>query len=335
MSLNLVKKKDNKYVSKIIEQAKHTLTCEIEGLQALSDSLDQQFVRAIDVLSQISGRTILTGMGKSGHIAIKIASTLSSTGQPALFVHPGEASHGDLGMITQHDAVIALSNSGETAELHNVVAYTRRFNIPLIAITSRQKSTLAQICDVALILPQATEACPMGLAPTTSSTMMLALGDTIAMCLLNLRNFSANEFQIFHPGGSLGARLSKVSDHMHRNEFLPIVYENSLMSDVLLEMTKKGFGCVCVLDGDKNMVGVITDGDLRRHLSSNMLVKKACDVMNKTPLSIGPSTLMQEALKILNDNKITSLFVVENSSGQVKNPIGIIHIHDLLRAGIT
>lgn len=320
------------YKSSILTEASRVFAYEIEGLQALSGSLDGQFVRAIDILMHVKGRTILTGMGKSGHIAVKIGATLSSTGQTSLFVHPAEASHGDLGMITPQDAVIALSNSGETAELHNVVSYTRRFEIPLIGITSRPNSTLAKVCDVALILPEVTEACPMGLAPTTSTTMMLALGDAIAMCLLNLRNFSPNEFQTFHPGGNLGARLSRVRDYMHMGQSIPLIGHMTIMSDALIEMTQKGFGCVGVLDTQEQIIGIITDGDLRRHLSPDMLRQKAYEVMSHDPLLIDENTLMEQALKILNDHKVTCLFITKEDT---LKPVGIIHIHDLLRAGIT
>jgi arabinose-5-phosphate isomerase len=269
-------------------------------------------------------------MGKSGHIARKIAATLASTGTPALFVHPGEASHGDLGMIVSQDVVIALSNSGETTELNDVIAYTRRFSIPLIAITAKGESALGNAADVLLQLPPEPETCPMGLAPTTSTTMMLALGDALAVAALESKGFTAEDFRNFHPGGKLGKILLRVSDVMHTGNDLPLALENDDMAHVLVIMTQKSFGCAGIVDNNGNLVGIVTDGDLRRHMQNDLPQKTAATVMTKKPQTIGPQMLAAEALKILNDKKRTQLFVVDDGK-----PVGILHIHDLLRAGIA
>lgn len=268
-------------------------------------------------------------MGKSGHIARKIAATLASTGTPAYFVHPGEASHGDLGMIAPDDAVIALSNSGNTQELNDLLEFSRRFSIPLIAITARADSMIAELADIALILPPIPEGCPMGLAPTTSTTMQLALGDALAVALLERRGFSSKDFHVFHPGGQIGSSLQRVTDLMHRGDEIPVVSEDMRMSDAVLAMTTKHFGCVGVLDEDGWLKGVITDGDLRRHMGDSMLTLTARDVMTLDPQTIRETALAVEALALMNDRAITSLFVVEDG-----RPIGILHIHDCLRAGI-
>lgn len=304
------------------------LQSEIEGLQALSGALGASFAEAVGVLRAVSGRVIVTGMGKSGHVGRKIAATLASTGTPAQFVHPGEASHGDLGMITSRDAVAALSKSGETTELADLVVYTRRFDIPLIAITGEASSTLARAADVALILPDAEEACPNGLAPTTSTTMTLALGDALSVALMELSGFSTLEFKKFHPGGKLGAQLMSVRELMHGGTELPLVRPDTHMSDAIVMMTEKRFGCVGVTGADGGLVGIITDGDLRRHMSSNLLQQLARDVMTPSPKTVHPSLLAAEATKLLNTSKITSLFVEEDGL-----PVGILHIHDLLRVG--
>src|SRR5262249_12242759 len=267
-------------------------------------------------------------MGKSGHVARKIASTLASTGTPALFVHPGEASHGDLGMIAPGDAVIALSNSGDTAELADIVAYTRRFRIPLIAMTRRAASTLAEAADIALIVPESAEACPMGLAPTTSTTMMLALGDCIAVALLERKGFSASDFQILHPGGQLGRKLLRVDDIMHVGAAMPLVSLGTVMADAILTMTTKSFGCVGVTDGEGRLVGIITDGDLRRHMSRDLLGEPVDAVMSRRPRTIGPRALAAEAVNVMNGQgrQITSLFVVD----ETRRPIGFLRLHDCL-----
>lgn len=314
-----------------IASAKQVLKLEAEGLLALSDSLGEEFHEAVSVLAQAQGRVIVTGMGKSGHIGRKIAATLASTGTPAFFVHPGEASHGDLGMVTPSDVIIGLSNSGETSELSDFIAYSRRFGINLISITSRAESTLAEAADVSLVLPKVQEACPLGLAPTTSTTLTLALGDCLAVALLERRGFSADDFQQFHPGGSLGNQLLKVKDLMHTNEALPLVRPTTLMSDTLLEMTAKHFGCAAVVDNDLKLLGIITDGDLRRHMTDDFVKKKAGDIMTVGPKTISANALAVEALSIMNNKNITSLFVLQGD----ETVVGIVHIHDCLRAGIA
>ncbi|WP_209765564.1 KpsF/GutQ family sugar-phosphate isomerase [Azospirillum rugosum] len=304
------------------------LRMEANALTALAASLDGAFTRALDTLAGIAGRVVVTGMGKSGHVARKIAATLASTGTPALFVHPGEASHGDLGMIAREDAVIALSNSGETHELSDVIAYTRRFAIPLIGITRRAGSSLAEQSDVALVLPSAPEACPLGLAPTTSTTMMLALGDALAVALLERRGFTASDFKELHPGGQLGRALLKVTDVMHKGDDMPLCGLDTPLSDVILEMTAKRLGCVGVLDDAGVLVGVITDGDLRRHLKPELLAERADSILSPRPKTIRPKALVVEALREMNEKQITSLFVIE-----ADRPLGVVHIHDCLRAG--
>jgi arabinose-5-phosphate isomerase len=312
--------------------ARRILGLEAEGLVALADALDEGFVAALDLLDAVSGRIVVSGMGKSGHIARKIAATLASTGSPAQFVHPGEASHGDLGMITEKDAVITISNSGRTTELGDLVAYTRRFDIPLIAITGRRGTTLSQAADLTIVLPEVPEACPMGLAPTTSTTMTLALGDALAIALLERRGFSAEDFQLYHPGGALGSRLLKVADLMHGPEELPLCSRETRMDEAILVMTAKRFGCVGVVDESGHLAGIITDGDLRRSMESDLLSRSAGEVMTAGPQTIRPQALAAEALRVMNmrENPITSLFVVEG-----ERPQGIVHIHDCLRAGVA
>ena len=310
--------------------ARKVLMAESQALAALANYLGTPFVQAVEILLACKGRTIVSGMGKSGHIARKIAATMASTGTPALFVHPAEASHGDLGMIIPDDAVIALSNSGETAELVDLIAYTRRFSIPLIAITSRAASALGSAADVTLLLPPEPEICPMGLAPTTSTTMMLALGDALAIAALEQKNFTAEGFRNFHPGGKLGKILMRVSDIMHSGENMPLAKHSDSMAHVLVVMTQKSFGCAGIVNDEGNLIGLITDGDLRRHMQSNLLTKTAAEVMTATPQTIAPSMLAAQALQILNDKKRTQLFIVEDGK-----PVGILHIHDLLRAGVA
>jgi arabinose-5-phosphate isomerase len=310
--------------------ATRVLQAEAEALIDLARSLDGAFTRTVDLLSKVTGRVTVTGMGKSGHIARKIAATMASTGTPAQWVHPGEASHGDLGMIARDDAVIALSNSGDTAELSDIVAYTRRFKIPLIGITRRAKSSLAEQADIALVLPPGPEACPLNLAPTTSTTMMLGLGDALAVALLERRGFSAADFQVFHPGGQLGQRLLRVMDVMHRPPELPLVPADATMGDAILQITAKSFGCVGIVGADGNLAGIITDGDLRRHMGPDLMGQPVCAIMTQNPKTIRPNALAAEALGLMNDRAITSLFVTDG-----KRPIGIVHIHDCLRAGIA
>ncbi|GAB3118322.1 KpsF/GutQ family sugar-phosphate isomerase [Novispirillum itersonii] len=313
-----------------LASARRTLSVEIDGLVALRDGLNGEFARAVAILAAISGRVIVSGMGKSGHIGCKIAATLASTGTPSFFVHPAEASHGDLGMITRDDAVIALSNSGETPELADIIAYCRRFSIPLIAITSRGGSTLAQSADCALILPGFTEACPNGLAPTTSTTLTLALGDALAVALLERIGFSAQDFKVFHPGGKLGKKLQRVADLMHGPDSLPLCQPDTPMSEALMVMTGKSFGCTGVVDEAGLLVGVITDGDLRRHMNDNLVRSRAADIMTRAPKHVPPMMVAAEALRLMNDGKVTGLFVVDEG-----RPVGFLHVHDLLRAGVA
>ncbi|HXP96992.1 MAG TPA: KpsF/GutQ family sugar-phosphate isomerase [Telmatospirillum sp.] len=315
-----------------VASVRRVLLAESEALRIMADQQTDVVSGALDLLTvKGGGRVIVSGMGKSGHVARKIAATLASTGTPAVYVHPAEASHGDLGMITRHDAILALSNSGETPELTDLVQYSRRFAIPLVAMTSRADSALAQASDVALILPTVDEACPMGLAPTTSTTLMLGLGDALAVALLERKGFSSADFQIFHPGGKLGRRLLKVTDLMHSGEELPLVAANMPMGQVLLVMTNKSFGCVGVLDGSGHLAGVITDGDLRRHMEPALFGRTAEEVMTAGPKTTRPNALAAEALHVMNARAITSLFVVDDE----KHPVGIVHMHDCLRAGIA
>jgi arabinose-5-phosphate isomerase len=288
------------------------------------------FQEAVRRLVGVSGRVIVTGIGKSGHIGQKIAATFASTGTPAFFVHPSEASHGDLGMVTQSDLILALSWSGETIELKPIITYSRRFAVPLIAITSQAESALGQQADVVLLLPRAKEACPHGLAPTTSTTMQLALGDCLAIALLEARGFTAHDFKIFHPGGSLGANLKYVSDIMHRGDQLPLIRSGESMAEALVAMTEKSFGCVGVTDARGRLIGVITDGDLRRHMGAGLVEAKVNDVMTAKPKTIAPTMLTQAALELINSSRITALFVVEK-----KKPVGLVHVHDLLRIGVA
>lgn len=315
--------------------ARAVLATEAAGLRALAASLDGAFTRAVATMEAIAGRVVVSGMGKSGHVARKIAATLASTGTPALFVHPAEASHGDLGMILSGDAVLALSNSGETPELADLIAHCRRFGLPLIAITREAKSALAEQADIALLLPDMPEACPMGLAPTTSTTMQLALGDALAVALLTRRGFTAADFRQFHPGGKLGARLKRVREFMHTGAALPLVAPETRMDAALLVMTEKRFGCLGVVDRADNLVGIITDGDLRRAMGPDLLMRPAGEIMTAAPRSIGPDALAAEALHQMTDGPrpITTLFVVPPGSSGA--PVGILHIHDLLRAGVA
>ncbi len=309
------------------------LATEAAGLRALAAGLDATFGLAVERLASASGRVVVSGMGKSGHVARKIAATLASTGTPALFVHPAEASHGDLGMIVAGDAVLALSNSGETAELADLVAHTRRFAMPLVAITARAGSTLANAADVALLLPAASEACPMGLAPTTSTTMQMALGDALAVALLTRRGFTAADFRQFHPGGKLGARLRRVRELMHCDAEMPLATPDTPMDRALLVITEKRFGCLGVTAPDGRLVGIVTDGDLRRSMGPNLLTRTVGEIMTRAPRTIGPDALAAEALHAMNGHErpITALFVVDRDG----RPAGILHIHDLLRAGLA
>lgn len=314
-----------------LASARRVLELEAEGISALARQLDATFAATLDILVAMTGRAIVTGMGKSGHVARKIAATLASTGTPAFFVHPAEASHGDLGMIAPGDAVIALSNSGETAELADVVAHVKRFEIPLIAITGNGGSALAKAADVALVLPNSGEACPMGLAPTTSTTVSLALGDAIAVALLERKGFSPDDFHALHPGGKLGRRLLKVADIMHGGDEVPLARADIPMSEALVHMTAKRFGCIGIVDEGGRLIGVITDGDLRRHMSHDLFGRLTGQVMTRGAKTIRPGAHAAEALHLMNARAITNLFVAEEDG----RPIGIVHIHDCLRAGVA
>ncbi|HYJ57953.1 MAG TPA: KpsF/GutQ family sugar-phosphate isomerase [Methyloceanibacter sp.] len=320
--------------SQAIASATRTLQLEAEGLHALMTALAGDlvdgFAEAVELLRSCRGRVIVTGMGKSGHVGLKVAATLSSTGSPAYFVHPSEASHGDLGMITREDVIVAFSWSGETVELGNIVSYSRRFAVPLIAVTSNPGSALAQAAVLVLALPQAKEACPHGLAPTTSTVMQLALGDCLAIALLESKGFTARDFKMLHPGGQLGARLKFVGDLMHKGNRLPLAPADAIMSEAIVVMTEKALGCLGVVDADGLLMGIITDGDLRRHMGNGLLEQHAGAIMTPEPKTVAPDLLASAALEMLNASKITTLFVVEDG-----RPVGIIHVHDLLRAGVA
>ena len=314
-------------VTEYLQTARRVIQTEAQGLAQLADSLNGDFARAVDLILGVQGRVIVSGMGKSGHVGRKIAATLASTGTPAQFVHPAEASHGDLGMVTAADVALVLSNSGETPELADLIAHTRRFAIPLIGVASRAQSTLLRQADVALVLPAAPEACGNGIVPTTSTTMTLALGDALAVALMEHRRFTPEHFRTFHPGGKLGARLAKVGDLMHRD--MPLVAADSPMTEALLVISQKGYGVTGVTDGAGRLVGIITDGDLRRHMQG-LLDCRAAEVMTPDPRVIAPEALAESALAQMQERKITCLFAVDNGL-----PQGILHIHDCLRAGIV
>lgn len=313
----------------IRETAARVLKIEGEAVSAMADSLPEDFEAAIEAILAVSGRVILSGIGKSGHIARKISSTLASTGTPSAFVHPAEASHGDLGMITPNDLVILISNSGETAELRDIVAHVARFSIPMIGISGRVESTLMRAADFRLTLPDAPEACIIGMAPTTSTTLTLALGDALAVAVMERRGFLPEQFRTFHPGGKLGAQLSKVSQLMHDGDALPLVSADQHMSEALLVMSEKSFGIVGVVEAD-TLVGVISDGDLRRNMA-NLMEQSAGDVATSNPRITQPDTLAVEALAVMSEKKITALFVVDAAG----RPIGLLHLHDCLRAGLV
>jgi arabinose-5-phosphate isomerase len=311
-----------------------TLQTESDGLAALAtamaEGLGAPFIEAVETIRAARGRVIVTGIGKSGHVARKIAATLASTGTPAFFVHAADASHGDLGMITSDDVMLALSWSGETEELKELINYSRRFRIALIAVTGNVGSTLGQAADIVLVLPSAREACPHNLAPTTSSLMQLALGDALAIALLESRGFTAVDFGVFHPRGKLGAALKFVRDVMHPGAAVPLIGRGAPMSEAIVEMSAKGFGCVAVVEASGRLAGVITDGDLRRHMRADLLQASVEAVMTASPKTIRPDQLASEALQLLNESKITALIVVE-----ADRPVGIVHFHDLLRAGVA
>lgn len=318
--------------NKDILSAQRTIDKEVEALRMMEDELNGTLTQALDLMQNTKGRVIVTGMGKSGHVGSKIAATLASTGTPSFFVHPGEASHGDLGMLTKDDVVLAISNSGETKELSDIILYCKRYNIPLIAISKNPNSTLGKMGDILLKLPDDGEACPLGLAPTSSTTATMVLGDILAVCLLERRGFSKTDFRQRHPGGKLGSYLLKVSDLMHKDKEMPLVKTGTPLQTALLEMTSKMLGCVGIVSNDNKLIGIITDGDLRRNLSADMLTKTADDIMTHNPKCVGPDILAAEAINTMNTTGkgITQLFVVED-----QKPIGIIHMHDCLRAGVA
>ncbi|GLS34085.1 KpsF/GutQ family protein [Mesorhizobium albiziae] len=315
-----------------IASALRTVVIEQSGLSALAEALDNglagPFARAVSLLSNIQGRVIVTGVGKSGHIGSKIAATLASTGTPAFFVHPAEANHGDLGMITRSDVVLAMSWSGESAELKGIVAYSRRFAIPLIALTSGEGSSLSRDADVVLTLPKVAEACPHGLAPTTSALLQLAIGDALAIALLEARGFTPDDFRGFHPAGKLGATLTHLSEIMRTGEDIPFVAVGTKMPDAVMELSNKKVGCVVIVDAEGRLAGIITDGDVARNLHRNL--KDVCveEVMTRTPKTVEPSMSAGAAIAYLNENKIGALVVVDDDK-----PVGVVHFHDLLRIG--
>lgn len=325
---------------KDIDAGVRVLRLESDALKVLADSLDQSFIDAVSAMVACAGRIVVSGMGKSGHIAGKVAATLASTGTPAQFVHPAEASHGDMGAITSKDVVLLFSNSGTTKEIGDLVAHTKRYRIPLVGVASRRDSMLIQSSDVGLVLPKVDEACPMGLAPTTSTTLMIGLGDALAVSLMERRGFSADDYRVLHPGGELGKSLIRVLDIMHTGEALPLVDQDAPMCDVIREITEKQFGCAGIVDENRGLVGIVTDGDLRRQIGADLLNLKARDVMTTQPRTIWEGALAAEAVGLMNTppNPITCLFVAADDDGAAKKackPSGILHLHDCLRAGIS
>lgn len=322
--------------NKDIESARRTIDKEVDALRIMESELDASLTEALDMIQAAKGRVIVTGMGKSGHIGNKIAATLASTGTPSFFVHPAEASHGDLGMLTDDDVVLAISNGGESKELSDILIYCKRYGIPLISMTKNPDSTLGKAGDIILRLPDAGEACPLGMAPTSSTTATLVLGDILAIALMERKGFSKNNYKQRHPGGKLGALLQKVSDLMHQGDEMPILNEHAALRQIILTMSSKMLGCVGIVNENGELSGMITDGDLRRamvnSLDNDLFEKNAEDIMTKNPKTTSPDTLVAEAVNIMNNTGkgITQLFVIEN-----KKPIGIIHMHDCLRAGFT
>jgi len=314
----------------VIDTGRRVLMAEGDALRTLADQLPADFAQAVAMILQAPGRVVVAGMGKSGHVGRKIAATLASTGTPAQFVHPAEASHGDLGMVTRNDVCLFLSNSGETAELGDLIAYTRRFSIPLIGISREIDSSLMRACDLRLLMPDLPEACVIGMAPTTSTTMAIALGDALAVAVMEQRGFHKEHFRAFHPGGQLGARLARVDQLMRANEALPLVAPDTPMSDALITMTQKGFGVAGVIDPGGRLVGVITDGDLRRNMQ-DLMHRTAREVATDNPITVPPQTLAAEAVALMNRRKISVLFVIDTDG----RPLGVLHIHDCLHAGVA
>ena len=314
----------------IINIGKEVINIENKGLKILAKSINNNFVKAIEILKKTKGRIILTGIGKSGIIANKISSTLSSTGSPSQFIHPSEASHGDLGMLSRKDSIVALTFSGKTDELNDIFFYSKKNKIPLIIITSKSSSNLKQVAKVCIELSNLKEACPLGLTPTTSTTAMIALGDAIAITLMKLKKFTQKDFYSLHPGGELGKKLLLVKNIMHKGNQIPLVGEKILMNSVIIEMTKKRLGCVGVVSKNKKLTGIITDGDLRRHIKNNIIKKTAKEIMKKKPKTINKGMFAINALELMEKNKIGQVFIVENNK-----PIGILHIHDCIELGLV
>jgi arabinose-5-phosphate isomerase len=317
-----------------LKAARRVFDCAGEGLKALSDALDESFTQAVDLLAAVKGRVVVSGMGKSGHVGRKIAATFSSTGTPAQFVHPAEASHGDLGVITRSDALLMLSNSGETAELSALITHAKRNGVPIVGVASNPESALLQASSVALRLPKSREACPIGLAPTTSTTLMLALGDALAVALMERKGFSTDQYRELHPGGTLGKALIRVLDLMHEGSEIPLIREDTSMSEAVRVIAERRFGCVGVTNETGRLVGIITDGDLRRHFSPELPGKKAREVMTRNPKVAAPLSLAVEAVAHMSTSSITVLFVVAPDDAS-QRPVGILHIHDCLRAGLS
>ena len=315
--------KNNK---KIINSANRTLVRELSSIKNLKSTFNSSFCNAVNLIFNIKGKVVITGVGKSAHIGNKISATLTSTGTPSYFVHATEASHGDLGSIKKDDCVIAISNSGETSELNNIIQFTKRFNIKLISITSNSKSILHKNATFGILYKKPIEACPLNLAPTSSTSMSMIIGDCIAIALLELRGFKSNEFKRLHPGGNLGKDLKNLSEVMHTKKELPLAKLEEKMSKALITMTKKSFGCIGVINKNEQIVGIITDGDLRRKLNSKFFEKKASEIMTKNPTLANKNMLVGAAINLMNTKKITSLFICDK-----KKPLGIVHIHDLLR----
>jgi arabinose-5-phosphate isomerase len=331
----MIKRAVNLIENGVLDSAKRTLGAERRALEALEQAFDGDlagpFMQAVEMIGEISGRVIVTGVGKSGHIGVKIAATLASTGTPAFFMHAAEANHGDLGMVGRGDAVIALSKGGESAELRNIIAYTRRFSIPLIAMTCSETSSLGRASDIVLLMPNAQEACPHGLAPTTSTMMQLAMGDALAIALLEARGFTARDFHVFHPGGKLGAALSHVADIMHTGERVPLVAKGTPLPEAISTLSRKHFGCVGILDEDGRLCGIVTEGDMARNLTRNLSELLVDDIMTASPKTVKANVLATAALALLNKHSIGALIVVDDDN----RPVGLVHFHDLLRIGVA
>lgn len=318
--------------SDILSEGLRVLANETQGLKALAASLGDEFVRAVEILGETEGRVAVTGMGKSGHVARKVAATLASTGTPAYFIHPAEASHGDMGMISSHDVLLAYSNSGETEEMNSILNFCARHQVAVIGVTKNNKSTLATQSTVVITLPDLPEACPFGSAPTTSTTMMMALGDALALGLMLAKGITQELFHRYHPGGHLGRKLMTVRDIMHQNSDIPLVTVDQTMPEILYTITGKSFGCTGVVDGAGVLIGIITDGDLRRNMKPDFLKLTAREIMTPNPVTIQPDTLAAKALGLMQHRTITNVFVIEEGS---RKPVGILHIHDCLRAGLA